>query len=103
MLLAYWTILARYVGFMSVVVSALSNRNLTLPTIQPRTLCNCFEFTKEVTLRFPIHVSENPAVGHSVLLVIGQQRTQFSRERDMTFLVILRKEADIRLAIAAHC
>ena len=73
MLLANRAGLTRYLDFMAVVVSALTNRNLTLSTIQPRTLCDCFEFAKEVTFRFPIFVGENSTVRHSVLLVVGQQ------------------------------
>src|ERR1700722_17075179 len=95
---AYGPPLAEYLDFMAVVVSAFPNRHLALSTIQPRTLRDCFEFTKEVTFRFPIHVSEDPAVGHSVLLVIGQQRTQFSRERDVPLLVDPREETNIRFA-----
>jgi hypothetical protein len=75
MLLANGPALACYFDFMAVVVSALTNQNFTLAAIQPRTLCDCFELAKEVAFRFPIFVRKNPALGHGMLFVIGQQRT----------------------------
>ena len=87
---------------MAVIVSAFPNRRLALPAIQPGAFGNRFELAKEVALGFAILVCENPAVGHRVLLVIGQQRTQLSGQRDLSFLVVLRKEGDIGLALAAH-
>jgi hypothetical protein len=87
---------------MAVAISALTNRNVVLSTIQPCTLCNRFELVKEMTLGFPIFICENPARRPRMLLVIGQQGTQLSGKRDMAFLVVLRKEAHIRLSFAAH-
>src|SRR5450759_2355974 len=71
MLVAYRASLARYLDFVTVVVSAFTNRNLTLSTIQPSAFGNHFELAEEVAFGFAILVCENPAVGHSVLLVIG--------------------------------
>ena len=73
MLLAYGASLARHFDFMAVIVSTLADRNLTLAAIQPRTLCDRFEFAEEMTSRFPIFVCERPAVGNRVLLVLGQE------------------------------
>jgi hypothetical protein len=102
MLLAYRASLARHLDFMPVVVPALTDRNLTLSTIQPRTLCDCLELAEEVAFGFAILVCENLAVGHRMFLVLGQQRTQLSGERDLPFLVLFRNETNIRLALAAH-
>jgi hypothetical protein len=87
---------------MPIVVSAVSDRRLALPAIQPGAFGSHLELAKEVALGFAILVCEHPAVGHRVLLVIGQQRTQLSGERDLPLLVILWDETNIRLALAAH-
>jgi hypothetical protein len=102
MLLAYTASPTCDLGFMAIVVSSLTNRNLTPSTIQPRTLCDCFELPEEMAIRFSILICEQLAVGHRVLLVRGQQRTQLSGERDLSFLVILWKECDNRFALATY-
>ena len=103
MLGADWARLARHVEFMSIVVSAFSNLRLTLPAIQPGALRNRFEFAEEVPLGLSVYVGEDPSLGHRVLLVVGQERTQFGRHRNMSLLVVLGKEGNIGFAVAAHC
>src|ERR1700730_12246185 len=102
MFLAHWLRFAVHLDCMTIVVSTHPNRRLALPAIHPGAFGNHFELAEEVTLEFAILVCENPAVGHRVLLVIGQQQTQLSGERDLPFLVVLREESDIQLALAAY-
>jgi len=103
MFLAYRPRFARRFYFMPVVVSAFSDRRLALPAIPPGAFGNRLELAEEVAFGFAILVGKNPTVRHSVLLVAGQQRTQFGRQGNLSLLVILWKEGDIGLALAARC